>query len=297
MNLMQGTVNGWQLISPRKLAPMLFLAAVALGEALWIHAHPLAFSGTEPVFWTSLILLSISWIYGSSGRSLALSEMSFYAALWIVTALIGAILTYIFATLNLPLLDAQFTRLDQALGFNWLAFYDFVQQHPLLRAVLTLAYFSGLLQVFFSIIYLSHCARNDRNEELWWSSSIALMLTALLSGLLPAAGTLFYHSVGLENAVHLPHFMALREGSLSEFAFGDLRGIVTFPSYHTTIALLLIHAYRQLGLFRWVLALNLLMLISTPINGGHYLVDMLGSGVVTVFSIYLTRRVQYLLQR
>jgi hypothetical protein len=39
------------------------------------------------------------------------------------------------------------------------------------------------------------------------------------------------------------------------------------------------------------------MLISTPINGGHYLVDMLGSGVVTVFSIYLTRRVQYFLQR
>ena len=37
--------------------------------------------------------------------------------------------------------------------------------------------------------------------------------------------------------------------------------------------------------------------ISTPINGGHYLVDMLGSGVVTVFSIYLTRRVQYFLQR
>jgi hypothetical protein len=43
MNLMQGTVNGWQLISPRKLAPMLFLAAVALGEALWIHAIRLPF--------------------------------------------------------------------------------------------------------------------------------------------------------------------------------------------------------------------------------------------------------------
>lgn len=50
MNLMQGTVNGWQQISPQKLAPMLFLAALALGEALWIHAHPLVFSGTEPVF-------------------------------------------------------------------------------------------------------------------------------------------------------------------------------------------------------------------------------------------------------
>lgn len=229
MNLMQGTISDRQRISPRKLAPVVFLAALALAEALWLRVHPLVFSGTEPVFWTTLVLLGISWIYGSSGRSLALSEMSFYAALWIVTALIGAILTYLFASLNLPLLDARFTRLDQALGFNWRAFYDFVQQHPLLRALLTLAYYSGLLQVFFSIIYLSHSGRSDRNEELWWASSIALMLTALLSGLLPAGGTLFFHSIGLENAVHLPHFMALRDESLREFAFGDLKGIVTFP--------------------------------------------------------------------
>lgn len=298
MNLMQGTINGWQLISIKKLAPVFFLAALALGEAVWIHAHQFVFLGIEPIFWVTLPLLTISLIYGSSGRSLALSQISFYAALWIVTAPIGTTLTYIFATLNLPLLDEQFTRLDLALGFNWLAFYGFVQEHPVVRTILTLAYFSMLPQLFFSIIYLSHTGRNDRNEELWWSSCIAMVLTALLSGLLPAGGTLFYHSIGLENAVHLPHFLALRDGRLSDFAFKDLQGIVTFPSYHTTMALVLIHAYRHLGLFRWVVALNILMLISTPINGGHYLVDMLGSGAVTVLSIYLTRRIQsFLLHR
>ncbi|MEX8194342.1 phosphatase PAP2 family protein [Comamonas guangdongensis] len=297
MSLMQGIADGRRFISAGKLAPVLFLAALAGGEAAWIQAHKLVFVGTEPVLWATLVLISISAAYGLTGRSRALSEMSYYAALWVVAALIGAILTYLCATLNLPLLDEEFTNADLALGFHWLSFYAFVREHRLVATILTIAYFSGLPQIFFSIIYLAHIGRSDRNDELWWSSTIALVLTSLLSGLFPAGGTLFYYSIGLENAVHLPHFLALRDGSMTAFSFDEMKGIVTFPSFHTTTALLLIYVYRQLGIFRWVLALNVLMLISTPINGGHYLVDMIGGGAVTVCSIYLMQRVRFFLNR
>lgn len=297
MNLMQGTAQGWQFINARKLAPILFLAALGGGEAAWLYAHRFSIQGAAPVLWATLLLSSISLVYGLSGRSQKLADISYYAALWIVAAFICTILTYIFATLNLPLLDEIFMRADLAMGFHWLTFYTFIQSHPFASVLLTTAYFSALPQVFFSIIYLSLTGKTDRNDELWWSSSIALVLTSLLSGLFPAGGTLFYYSIGLENAVHLPNFLALRDGSLSRFSFEEMKGIVTFPSYHTTIALLLVYAYRQLKLFKWVFALNALMLISTPINGGHYLVDMLGGGVVFVISIYLMKRVRLFLSR
>lgn len=297
MSLMQGIAYGRQFISTRKLAPVLFLAALAGGEMAWMYVHELVFLGTEPVLWATLVLMSISLAYGLSGRSQALAEMSYYAALWVMAALLGAILTYIFATPNLPLLDEKFTRADLAMGFHWLTFYAFVQEHQIVRAILTIAYFSGLPQVFFSIIYLSHIGRADRNDELWWASSIALVFTSLLSGLFPAGGTLFYHSIGLENAVHLPHFLALRDGSLTEFSFEEMKGIVTFPSYHTTIALLFIYVYRQLKIFRWVVALNVLMLIATPINGGHYLMDMIGGGAVAMLSVCLMKRIRFFLDR
>lgn len=108
------------------------------------------------------------------------------------------------------------------------------------------------------------------------------MLTALLSGLLPAGGLFSSTPSGWRTPCTC--LTSWRSGGKPERV--RIRGSERHshvPSYHTTIALLLIHAYRQLRLFRWVLALNILMLISTPINGGHYLVDMLGSGVVTVF--------------
>ncbi len=279
----------------RKVAPIVLLAAFAMGELGWLSVHGVVFTGFAPVVWATLVLSAISVAYGVSGRSAALSEMSYYAALWIVLALVGVILSYICATEDRPLLDEAFTRADRALGFDWMRFYGFVQEHSNVRLMLTIAYFSGLPQIFCSIIFLAHIRRDDRNEELWWGCAIALILTSFLSGLFPAGGTLYYHQVGLDDAVHLPHFLALRAGHLTHFAFRELAGIVSFPSYHTVMALMLIYAYRELYGFRYVFALNIVMLVSTPINGGHYLVDMIGGAAVTVVAAFLAHRIRLVL--
>lgn len=286
---MRGGIAGLELTSAKKLLPLIVLAAWAGIEVAWLLVHRFFLVGIAPVVYGTLILISISIIYRLSGRSKPLSEMSYYAALWVLLTAVGGVFTYIFATLNRPLLDVEFAKIDLAMGFHWLRFYAFVQSHHLVGTLLTIAYYSSLVQIFFSIIFLSHIGRDDRNDELWWTSLIALVLTSVLSGLFPAGGTLFYYSIGLDNAVHLPHFLALRDGRLTELVLGDLKGIVTFPSYHTVMALLLIYVYRKLPIFPWIVALNILMLISTPINGGHYLVDMIGGAAVAALSIVLTK--------
>lgn len=269
---------------------MILVAALLGLEQVWASVHHVAFIGLA---WYSCVffgLIMLSVFYGTSQRSARLSNMSYYAALWIVTLVAAGILTYIFATIGFPLCDEQLARFDQFIGFDWLYFYHFFQTQKVSSLVLLVAYYSALPQIMFSIIFLSHIGRHDRNNELWWTSLTSLIFTSVLSGCFPAAGTFYHYSTGLPNAVHLPDLFALRNASTSEFIFANMQGIVTFPSYHTIMALLAIYVYRNTSIFWCIVTLNVLMLIATPIYGGHYLVDMIGGALVAALSIHLYRR-------
>ena len=69
-----------------------------------------------------------------------------------------------------------------------------------------------------------------------------------------------------------------------------MQGIVTMPSYHTVMAVLLTYAFRRTGLVGYGIAtLNLVMLLSIPPIGGHYLVDMLAGGALALGAIAVQR--------
>ena len=69
-----------------------------------------------------------------------------------------------------------------------------------------------------------------------------------------------------------------------------MEGIVTMPSYHTVMAVLLTYAFRRTGLVGYGIAtLNLGMLLSIPPIGGHYLVDVLAGGALTLGAIAVQR--------
>jgi membrane-associated phospholipid phosphatase len=68
----------------------------------------------------------------------------------------------------------------------------------------------------------------------------------------------------------------------------DAKGLIGFPSYHAVLALLVIAYTRAIPALRWpALVLNLVVLIATPLQGGHHLVDVLGGFPVAGLSIAL----------
>lgn len=280
----------WNAARMQKFAPPLALAALALAEAVWAFALGYRFAGFAPVLLGVGILAIVALAYGVSGRSDALSNMAYFATLWIALSLVGVIFTYMATTLALPLLDATFERIDLRLGFDWVGFYRAVNLHPVANGVLRLAYASLLPQILAAILYFAATGRDDRSYELWWTAFATLAVTAVLSGWFPAAGTFHHYAMGLDRAVHLPHFFALRDGSVLHFVVGQLQGIVTFPSYHVVLAILFTYAYRGTRFFVAAATLNTLMLVSTPIYGGHYLVDMIGGGLLAALSIWALRR-------
>ena len=69
-----------------------------------------------------------------------------------------------------------------------------------------------------------------------------------------------------------------------------MQGIITMPSYHTVLAVLFTYAFRRTGLVGYGIAtLNLVMLLSIPPIGGHYLVDVLAGGALALGAIAVQR--------
>ncbi len=82
--------------------------------------------------------------------------------------------------------------------------------------------------------------------------------------------------------------MLLLKNGPGHISPAELRGIVGFPSYHTVQALVLIWYGWRVVYVRWAaLLLNIVVLIATPIQGGHHLIDMVGGAVVAVAAIAL----------
>ncbi len=85
---------------------------------------------------------------------------------------------------------------------------------------------------------------------------------------------------------------ALRDGTLTSVSLNDIKGIVTLPSYHTVLAILLTYVYRnQRRMLAVRLPINLLMLVAIPSEGGHYLADMLAGSAVAALSIWTVERI------
>ena len=52
--------------------------------------------------------------------------------------------------------------------------------------------------------------------------------------------------------------------------------MITFPSLHAALALVFILAFAPVPLLRWIgAAVNILMIAATPVDGGHYVIDVL----------------------
>ena len=71
------------------------------------------------------------------------------------------------------------------------------------------------------------------------------------------------------------------------------KGLIGFPSYHAAMALLAIWYLRDVKILRWpVFALNAAVLMATPVQGGHHLVDVLASLPVAALSIFVASRAE-----
>jgi membrane-associated phospholipid phosphatase len=205
--------------------------------------------------------------------------------------MIGA-LSYCGVALGRPLWDEVFQSWDEALGFNWRFWLGVLNDHPSLHLVLVFAYHSMLPQTAIAVIALATIQAYARLNVFLLAYGSAALATVAIATCMPALSPIVH--LGITPADHpnivlaVPlefqkHALALREGTMSIIDLSGAQGLVTFPSFHTVSAVLLLLAFWTVPYLRWIsLPLNTLMLVAIPIEGSHYLVDVIAGAVLAV---------------
>jgi membrane-associated phospholipid phosphatase len=212
----------------------------------------------------------------------------------VVTAIVGP-LSYVVAALDWPLQDHALAALDRAMGFDAKTVILFVNDYPTLAGVLGFGYGMIKWPLLAIPIVLAATRRWARLQQFVTALMLALMATIVISIFVPAIGN--YQFMGLTPAdvpnVNVTAFLlgqhdipAVRDGSLRYLALLKLAGIVTFPSFHTASAVLYAWAFAPVRFFGpTALVINTLMIASTPVIGGHYLVDVVAGAILAVAAI------------
>jgi hypothetical protein len=243
----------------------------------------------------SLALLGGGFFYSARRPEPNLAAMLMGASFLCAFSAAASLLNYFLLTVAGPRIDLLLAGIDRAMGFDWVQLMVAMSHHPRLNAVFFYVYGSTLPQIALLVVVL---AWSGRHQEIY-RFCLAIAAGALITIFVWAAAP----SLGAESVYALPpsvaHDLVVAVGGDYGRALAgllhngpgfitpsDIRGLIGFPSYHTVMALLIAWYARGVAWLRWpALILNLAVVASAPVQGGHHLMDIFGGAVVTLLAV------------
>jgi membrane-associated phospholipid phosphatase len=293
------------------------LAVFVVVDVIWLSVSPLTFAASD--LWTigqavlgilcafAVLPLVLRRLESDPSKTAGairaaacgVDNLARVAAFTVLTGIAAGTYMYLATSAALPLQDARLASLDQALGFDWLGFLASANSNPAISWALVTAYHSALPQLL--ALYLLLCfGRYERRlaEFLALMSTTSVAVGALML-LVPAAGAYAHFRPprelfdGFSSNAGMWHYEALlrlRAEAAPVLDFGQMEGLVTFPSFHTVLAIITAYAFRG---FRFLalpaVILNSVVIVSTLPEGGHHLVDVIAGAIIAVAGIALVR--------
>ena len=201
------------------------------------------------------------------------------------------------AYLSQPLGDKLLIYIDHLVGFDWMTHAKWVDAHPEIAQIFGAIYISWQLQfaLLFPLLVFHRLAHAQRILMALFFSG---MLTIILAAILPSLGAYIFYNIDTKQIHNMPEYAHAQDSLLlsmllnqATFLSFPAAGIISFPSYHSAAAIVLMYSalpYRYLRVPSMIL--NSIMLFSTPFNGGHYLIDTIAGILIAILSIYLAER-------
>jgi hypothetical protein len=223
-----------------------------------------------------------------------------YIGLFTMICVLGALASYPAAVETTGYVDVTLERIDHFFRFDWVGWYEVTAAHPSLQFLGGIAYASIYVTPLILLVYFAQADRKPEARAFIAAFWIAAILTLMLFMAFPAEGPLAFLVHGPipympTSALYQSELIpVLRDGSFQQVSLGSLKGLVCAPSFHTTSAVLfMLTAWPVRGL-RWpLIAVNCAMLLSIPVEGTHYLADMIGGALVALVAYtaikFLTR--------
>jgi hypothetical protein len=274
-----------------RLLWFLLLAMTAV-DVVWLQSQHMSVAprALALIFLPVLGILMLAWFYTKVRTDRRLAQLANMTAATLAFMSASCIMSYLTGTMQQPLIDPSLVSLDRATGFDWLQMYKWVEERPLLHGVMRVIYLCLIPQIIILQIVLNFRGQLERAWECLWLFIIACLSCVLFSGIWPAAGAFSYFHVEL-NEPYLREMAALRAGTLKVIgSSGAMQGVVEFPSLHMALALLYPYAMRGVPvLFPVFLVVDVLVILTTPVIGGHHFADLWGGAVVALAAIWITR--------
>jgi membrane-associated phospholipid phosphatase len=219
-----------------------------------------------------------------------------YFGVFVAVTLFGIVASYAVAAQSVGYVDASLSYLDSRLGFDWNAWYAFVAAHPLARIAGRIAYANIYVSPVVLLAWFAYAGEKREARIFIAAFWLAVVLTLVTFVLIPAQGPLaamwhgpipYMPSSALYQAELIPQ---LRSHGLQEIHVEALQGVVCAPSFHAASGVLFIAAGWRAPPLRWpLLVINILMLLATPVEGTHYLVDIILGAAVAIVALVAVR--------
>ncbi len=260
------------------------------------------------ILWAILITIIVLCVRYRTDRRIADTALCFL--LIVISAPAINTLTYISAALNFPLQDTRLVAIDRALGFDWHAWLAFTLDHPFIRDWTNTIYHSttAFVKIAILLVPIVYGVRNAKIFVL--AFGLTGLVTAILFAPMIAMGPYPHYGVSVPDlhgfipaaleregpVEYLDIFIGLRDGTYRTVSLADMHGIVVFPSFHSVLSVLLILCYvgrtrLQHCLLAVSVVINLMVLATVPISGGHYFADIIAGLIIGLAGWYVAVRI------
>lgn len=281
------------------------LAAVMVFDGVWLSLSGHFALDPSPLFilLPSVATLALLAVYCRVHGSELLAKLHepLMGTMFVILAFNALhVFNHLTMSIPFPFVDDRLAGLDDLLGFNWLAYTTWVSRHPLIVLAFQIAYQGLTLITAFVFAMLFVAIGSERAREfcrlVFWTG----LITAVIGAACPARGAMDRFAsadlrlvFGPDAGVYpIPYIVAARGQALDILDLRELPGLIAMPSFHTICGLLIVYACRG----RWpicgaVALYSATMIASAPILGGHYFVDLIAGGLVTVIAVAIDSRV------
>ena len=268
-------------------------------DLAWLPFATLRFGVDSLMAVLAILTLSmlVFLLHKNFALPIAFTNLATELLILLLFSCVGFVFSYLIASTGGELQDERIVIIDQLLGFYWKDYVTIFLANDYLRIVSLTFYILTPLLVIFSLIWF--CLKGEFSNA---STLVALVvlggvLCIGISGIFPSAGAAGYflpdknfyqgHNIIVDTG-YMREFFDLRAGADIEVSLLQPIAMVSFPSYHACMALLVVLCFWRRQFMYWVmLLLNLTTLVIVPVEGGHHFGDIVGGVLVAILAYYL----------
>jgi membrane-associated phospholipid phosphatase len=251
----------------------------------------------------AIMLLMAAFMAGAIFYMRVRQDQSIASMLFGLGFMLGAatslhVINYFGLTIAGSRIDGLLAEWDRAIGVDWPALMRFAASHRNFNFVILVAYSLSTWQIIVLMLCMGWRDRTFSVEQLCLAVIISGIVAVFFWIAFPSFGAITVYGLPPEIATKLPLALNLdyAHSLTALFAHGPgtispttTKGLVGFPSFHTAEAVVATWYARRLKfLFYVFLLFNVIVIVATPIQGGHHVVDTIAGVVVAAFAIFVS---------